>query len=1009
MATSGWSVAVAGVVALFGTVTQASAQVAARSLALDGQGELTAVLHDAGLSTVQAGGGWVCPAVHGPGRVVRGMVGGRLLLTGDVGAHHGQANGCSWVRTSGVVQAREVLGAHVPVEGQGLALVLTVDTSAGVATPMLARSNDGGQTTHRTETFAMAEVGDAGMMGDGSTLAIVGRRTGDAAAQAPWRLWWSEDLGATFVEHTLAWSGDALRPAALVAGQPWLWAGDALARVDRETGALTVERAFAGAEAGAADAVAAGLDGAVWVAAGAEGLWRRGEDGAWEAVAAFEGVATAVRARGARVWAGTEAARYGEALARVSGDGGETWAVAASLDDLAAPAACQALLTQQCKVERAAWDASLRDPEPEPEPEPEPGSDGCAAAGGRGVGGAWAMVIGTALAALTRRWRSGLRVPKQAQVRAHLDNSSRRLRYCADPRPGCRAEKSIPFGRLRSMDRVLTSRRTPWLLVPVTLVTFGLLACDMGLQKELDEKKAQRFAAAAAAIDAIEAARVEEQRATMPAKGAEPAAGAKHPMFEWRKRIAESRDEEVLNKLAEDFKGTPAQQSAIDGAAFVRESVAYWKGEGNLERYVKFLESYLADGAKKLKAAEEAGNKEFKQRPFLAEAAFDLLFLHAARHYLFEKSDAASQLVTSFPYWQLAFGFPSRARESFSDYVTRVCRASRLAERCKGVPHEVRPLAINKPYLEWLRERAAEFVKAYDVALYKDVITAYDQTLSAALEATPDLTEDPVLPSTWSDASGMSGLMVAMSPKKGVMLHDQQLAESFSGKLPGDFASKASELVNGLKANEGNTVDYERVVLEAPGDIDGGTLTKIVSAFPRELVRQFILVGRKRIDESLRRTGILLRIPTEEEGKTTSYQFSGDAAKQSCDFLGIAGRPPIGRKEPGAYLVVDKDRVRAAKLSRDEAGELVVGDVDFTATPDELDKIGEWAEKNPGIVRMFVPGSFSYDRLMTLASSVMHKCQDAEVAFDERGEQKVTIKCSKAEDRDVTLVFAVCN
>src|SRR5690606_25186036 len=101
------------------------------------------------------------------------------------------------------------------------------------------------------------------------------------------------------------------------------------------------------------------------------------------------------------------------------------------------------------------------------------------------------------------------------------------------------------------MDRVLTSRRSPWFLLPATLVTFGLLACDMGLQKELDEKKAQRFAAAAASIDQIETARIEEQRATLPPKDAKSTEVGKHPMFEWRRRVAESRDEEALNALAE--------------------------------------------------------------------------------------------------------------------------------------------------------------------------------------------------------------------------------------------------------------------------------------------------------------------------------------------------------------------------------------------------------------------------------------------------------------------------
>lgn len=536
----------------------------------------------------------------------------------------------------------------------------------------------------------------------------------------------------------------------------------------------------------------------------------------------------------------------------------------------------------------------------------------------------------------------------------------------------------------------------------------ALTACDTGLQAQLDAKRAARYKSAAEALTALELDRTKMLEDALPAIDA-PVEGPKHPMVLWRAKITDRDDENALTKLADDFKGTPTQPAAIFGSGFARESATFWKGAGSLERYVKFLAGYLADAKKETEAAKAAGNTEFVPRPFQAEAAFDQLFVHAARFYQLQSLPPDVQLTTAFPYWQLAFETPSHGNENFSDYVTRLCRASSVQERCKGVPHELRPAAINKPYIEWLDARTKAFEAAYDVKVFDEVAARYEKGLAAAMEASPDLSEDPFLPETFSDSGATGGLSVTLSEKTGVSVLDTPVQPSFSGAIPGDLGAALTAKIEELKGTPGNQIDYERVLLEAPGSLALSKVLQVVAALPRDVVRQFGMVGRRRADESLRRAGLVVRLPADDEGTTTSYQFAG-ADSVSCNYFGVAGKPPIGRKEPGSYLVLRGGRAKATKLVRDETTRALTASpestLDVAAT--ETAKIQEWADANEGIVRLFVDGGQSYTDFLATISGLLYKCHDIEVTVDERGDKKVAVRCGKASERDITLVIGVC-
>ncbi|MGM0575628.1 MAG: hypothetical protein ACQEXJ_07860 [Myxococcota bacterium] len=555
--------------------------------------------------------------------------------------------------------------------------------------------------------------------------------------------------------------------------------------------------------------------------------------------------------------------------------------------------------------------------------------------------------------------------------------------------------------------------QVPALLVMAALVLPAATGCDKGLQAELDQRKTDRYQEAADKLAEIETKRLAELREALPDKGAaeEDETGKKHPILTWRATIVDRDDEAALKAIADEYKGTPTETAARSGAAFAKASKEYWEafreGKYNLARYIKFLDGYLKAAAEE--EEEEAGD-EFVQRPFLAEAAFDKAFLHAARFFLVAERSPDVRLLTAYPYWQVAFGIPSKGGENFSDYVTRLCRSPQMEEHCEGVPHELRPSAINRPYLKWLKSETKEFLEAHDVEVFEDVARRYLEALDAAMEEAPELAEELALPATYSDSSVPGGMKITMNPEKGVRILDTQVDEDFQGRVPSALDDAIEKKIADLKETPGNKIDYERVVLEAPGTLEGSELVGAIQSAPRDKVRQVVLVGRRRADDSLRRTGVLVRLPAPDEGDTTSYAFKDQRLRTRCAYIGVAGKPPVGRKSPGSYLVIDEEKVRAAKLSRDEeTRELSVSDFTLETSPDEREEIWEWADDNEGIVRMFVSQDFAYDEIMKLVSGLLYRCKDIEVTVDEREDQKVKVTCGESEERDITLVLGLCD
>jgi len=598
------------------------------------------------------------------------------------------------------------------------------------------------------------------------------------------------------------------------------------------------------------------------------------------------------------------------------------------------------------------------------------------------------------------------------------------------------------------METLMLFERTS---TPITLALLGAVlatsACDTGLQGKLNEARDKRYAAARAAVYKVEDERLAILEKELPKADAE-FVGDEHPLLAWRKKLLDRTDDRRLTSLAGHARpteamqkdgldigarGTPSQVAAELGAAYVKESIAYWTYNATMARYSTYLKQFFAAveaakaSAEEKQAAlaklpervEDAKAEAFVPPPMLDEARFDQVFMHAVKYFnlakLVEKTQSYSSSMTDY---EIAFDFPKRGTESFSDYVSRICFMHEgLKERCGKIPHEHRAAVVDKAYLEWLlaRSKALVLTDSPRYKVFTEVNVRLQEALAKALEAPVDTTEEPVLPSTYAVVAGMAGVEALFSEKTGVKFHETSLADKFTGALPDKYAETVKSILEELKNQPGNRIDYQRVALRMPGNVPFGTVLSALQAFPVDTVKQVFLVGRRRVDESMRLAALAMRQRPPGDGDKLSYKFKEDAAETTCAYIGIFGESATGKRDD-FWLHLKKDgKVRVAKYEEVEETpgkktKVAQDTVDLGTTAD-LSKTHEFLEKNIGRYRLFVEGKYTYDEATLLLSDLLFKCKDQELVYNDPAKKPVTRKCGDLKDAErkrVTLILGVC-
>jgi len=553
--------------------------------------------------------------------------------------------------------------------------------------------------------------------------------------------------------------------------------------------------------------------------------------------------------------------------------------------------------------------------------------------------------------------------------------------------------------------------------------------CESGLQGRLDVKRVERFAAATSAVADVESKRYAALAGSVPTAPA--AEGVKeHALDGWHRQVTTREDHKTLATLASTAapaegmtvgaRGTPAAYAAELGAQFLKESTDFWSNtqSSSMSRYADFLRTYVKTiETARAKAEAEAEKKEFVAPPFIDEANFDIAFIHALNYLNVSRLGERGALFPSNASdYQVAFRVAMRtASEGFSDYISRLCALNDdLRPRCAGVPHEFRPAVVDHAFLEWMLGHINAFNAVTEGGVvFKTVLEPIGKSLAEAVATPVVAVEDPILPPTVAPVGGINGVQVVLSPNSGLKVHDTVVAATFTGSIQSDLKSAVGKVFDVIKATPGGGVDYQRAALELPTDLAASEWVSLIRAFPKEIVKELFFVARRRVDDSMRRTAVNMKLPRPDDGDTASYQFKEDGNKSSCALVGTLGDAPFGKKKD-FYLELTPKGLRLAELlDAEEAKDRVLGPTTkFGALGSAVEEGGPDFEKfltdNPGIrLRVFLRG-FAYGDGLDAAAKVLYACKDQRLSYDEPGREPLIRACGNSEQRSIAMVLNVC-
>ncbi|MFT7583179.1 MAG: hypothetical protein ACI9MR_004865 [Myxococcota bacterium] len=589
------------------------------------------------------------------------------------------------------------------------------------------------------------------------------------------------------------------------------------------------------------------------------------------------------------------------------------------------------------------------------------------------------------------------------------------------------------------------SAKTRVLRVTTTLFAIsalGATGCDMGLQQTLDGKKAERFAAAKAAVTKVESDRLAFVKSSEPKPEAMPGADGTDPIIAWRKAIAaRSGDRATLLGLSKNAmpakgmtvgaKGTPSQRGAEYSSDMLVKSAEFWAEMDSSEAYRQFLNGYIqtsVNGYPERIVEAPEGEEPAEPKPkvvellplFIDEARFDQTFSLIARGLTPKRS-------WLYEDWGQVFGVGSLDPKNPASSLMKLCLMSKdLIEACKGVPAEDREKLVARKYLEQLAKSAAAYKAASeDGKTFEKVLGGFAAKAQKGLATPLQIVEDPMLPGTVAPPSGLSGLEIVLSPTKGVQIQTlaiprtfETVSPSFTGSVPGDFSAQLTRIIQTIKDTPGTSMDVSRAIIQAPGTMSLASVRTMMTMLPIESITKTVLVGRRRIGGNMRRAGLEFRRPIPDDlNRPLQYKFAEDAGPTSCTRMGYLGdRSAVG----GAryYMEFTGLAIRVAKYKVNKETKQVEVDpteqigsfapADRAAT---ITKLEAWLASHPGYVSVFVPSSLTYDEASMLLSRIVYEC--SELAINTPGVggsqgEEIKQECGRSKMRPVFAAVGFC-
>lgn len=404
-------------------------------------------------------------------------------------------------------------------------------------------------------------------------------------------------------------------------------------------------------------------------------------------------------------------------------------------------------------------------------------------------------------------------------------------------------------------------------LMFAALMGLALVSCETDLQKKLSKAKELADTEAARELDRLIGERRARAGKDLPSEMGDRAT-ERSAAVQWRADVAAMDTLEQVEALQGRLvKGKdPATEKMLDDAReLFRGQRYFWIEKKRVTAYEDFLIDFTAS---------------HKEGVLAEEAAFERIYVHVANLWERDKYDEDTKLTSMLRYWKLAFGFPNKERETFMDYIARLCN-ERLGEFCKPIPWELRPEAIEKPYLEAMVGMITDFQKSFPQSIYNTLLGSLSRQFATRAAAIEPSVESPRLATTLSSRDCVGASILSIGPA-GIVFEADELAGFVEGykydkKEQADFLARLEEILWGRIEALGGTDPYLPLITVVPAeDVPVTLLADLLTVLGRNRVDQVALCARKRNDGSNRKTMHLLTLFPQKNPKKKEVIVAAD-------------------------------------------------------------------------------------------------------------------------------------
>ena len=494
------------------------------------------------------------------------------------------------------------------------------------------------------------------------------------------------------------------------------------------------------------------------------------------------------------------------------------------------------------------------------------------------------------------------------------------------------------------------------------------------------------------------------KRATAALPTGDDATDDEHPWLSWVKKNSQMAQGSDFKACSIKGEGTPVQETAETLMRFFDSQRGFYSDEK------KEVKEYLGDLQGALRVS--------KGTAWESDVEFDLLFFHAAtlaRYWtLFATTPKDDRVTVFFNQQLLLWNFDAKT-SLYEEEVSLLCKA-KLNGFCKPVPMEDRPFAIMKPYFDGVAGLFAAYKEKYPASPFLPLADRAIAVYKARAAKVIEFKEYPMLPAIRSTkpAPYSNNATFIVTAEKGVTLMDNPLrvpnpvappppppeptkpgekapvAEKAKPAWKGDFtpdpvlAKEVALLVQDVRSSIVSQFNQSLIYVVAEPKVPVAFLEPLIRAcIEGEHAKNwptFVLVGRRRADETNRRSGFTASLAKVEEVGKFKLKAPTSGKMLSCEAWAAIGKDQLSGTGFKPIVFHEGALVHVGRLNDDGT----IGSLQSAPGHSDGDRLEKWADQQNMSMVVAMPPGATYEQWLEAINGVAYKCEDDECSR-ERG------------------------